>query len=221
MIVAFANSKGGVGKSTLAVHLAGWCQERGRKVAVVDADVQGSSSAWLREASASIHVLRLCSADDVLEGVPDLASTFEMVVLDGPAGLSEVTRALLLVADCAVLPCGPSLLDLRAVQEALRVLKQAQQIRCGPPRAMILPNKVQVQYRLSQELMETLGSLGTSRLPALRLRQACAEAAGQGTFVWRLGPRGEDATREFHTIFEELMHHEQTTDDRRTAIRAG
>jgi len=46
-------------------------------------------------------------------------------VIDGPAGLSEVTRAVLLVANLALLPCGPSVLDLRAAQEAIRVVLQA------------------------------------------------------------------------------------------------
>jgi chromosome partitioning protein len=59
MILALANSKGGVGKSTLAVHLAVWLHEKGRQVAFVDSDVQGSSSAWLQEAAPEIKPIRL------------------------------------------------------------------------------------------------------------------------------------------------------------------
>ena len=44
MIYALTNSKGGVGKSTLSVHLAVWLKEQGARVALVDSDVQGSSS---------------------------------------------------------------------------------------------------------------------------------------------------------------------------------
>jgi len=47
MIVALSNSKGGVGKSTIAVHLAVWLAERGRKVILIDSDVQASSSTLL------------------------------------------------------------------------------------------------------------------------------------------------------------------------------
>jgi chromosome partitioning protein len=47
-----------------------------------------------------------------------LAAQFEVLVIDGPGARSEVTRAILLVAHLALLPCGPSVLDLRAVQEA-------------------------------------------------------------------------------------------------------
>ena len=58
MIVALTNSKGGVGKSTLAVHLAVWWKESGANVALVDADVQGSSSLWLKETGTEIPVFR-------------------------------------------------------------------------------------------------------------------------------------------------------------------
>jgi chromosome partitioning protein len=149
MIIALTNSKGGVGKSTLAVHLAVWWQEQGAKVALVDADAQGSSSVWLHETAPDLPVLRLQTADEILEGVPKLQTQFEHLIIDGPGGLSEVTRGILLVADLALLPCGPSTLDLRAVNEAIRVVKQAQAIRHGPPQAMLVPNKLQVQYRLT------------------------------------------------------------------------
>ena len=104
MIVALTNSKGGVGKSTLAVHLAVWWKESGAKVALVDADVQGSSSLWLKETGTDVPVFRLQSADEVLDRVPEISRSFDHVVVDGPAGLSEVTRAILLVADLALLP---------------------------------------------------------------------------------------------------------------------
>ncbi|HRZ38724.1 MAG TPA: ParA family protein, partial [Candidatus Paceibacterota bacterium] len=54
MVIALSNSKGGVGKSTLAVHLAVSWHEEGRRVALVDADVQGSSSLWLHEAEPQL-----------------------------------------------------------------------------------------------------------------------------------------------------------------------
>ena len=217
MVIALSNSKGGVGKSTLAVHLAVSWHEQGRPIALVDADVQGSSSLWLHEAEPHLPVFRLQTPDDVLEQVPMIAGQFERVLIDGPAGLSEVTRAILLVADTALLPCGPSVLDLRAVHEALRVVRQAQQIRQGPPFPVVVPNKLQVQYRLSQELLQTAKSLGIPSLPGLRLRQAYADAAGQGTVVWRLGPRGEAAALELKNLFEELAIYESPNTQRRAA----
>lgn len=217
MIIALSNSKGGVGKSTLAVHLAVWWQEQGGDAALVDADAQESSSVWLREAAPHIPVFRLQTPDDILDQVPDLRRKFDFVVVDGPAGLSEVTRAILLVIDLALLPCGPSVLDLRAANDAIRVVRQAQTIRQGPPQAMLVPNKLQVQYRLSREMLETTRSLEIPTAAGLRLRQAYADAAGQGTVVWRLGAKGEAAANEIRELFDGLFGQASADDERSVA----
>ena len=219
MIVALTNSKGGVGKSTLAVHLAVWWKEGGANVALVDADVQGSSSQWLNETGSEIPVFRLQTADEVLDRVADISRSFEHLIIDGPAGLSEVTRAILLVADLALLPCGPSVLDLRAANEAIRVVKQAQAIRQGMPRALLVPNKLQAQYRLSRELLETVRTLAVPAASGLRLRQAYAEATGQGTVVWRLGRRGEMAALEMRELLNGLFR--ETTEEHERSVANG
>ena len=199
--------------STVTVHLAAWGHAQGRRTALVDADAQGASSVWLHEAEPAIPISRLQTPDEILDQVPRLAAQFDVLVIDGPAGLSEVTRAVLLVADLALLPCGPSVLDLRALQEAIRVVGQAQRIRGGPPQAVLVPNKLQVQYRLTQELLATVQSLGVPILGGLRLRQAFADAAGQGTLVWRLGLRGAAATEEITRLFEEVNRYEFEAND--------
>ncbi|MEO6214498.1 MAG: ParA family protein, partial [Sphingomonas sp.] len=52
MIVALLNQKGGVGKSTLALHLAGQWAREGRRVVLVDADPQGSALDWSQARAA-------------------------------------------------------------------------------------------------------------------------------------------------------------------------
>ncbi len=210
MIFALTNQKGGVGKSTIAVHLCAWLQRRGSGVALIDCDVQASSSVWLHEAAPEIPVFRLQTPEDILDRVPAIAKQFEYLVIDGPAGLSEVTRTVLLLADVAFLPCGPSALDLRAANDAIRVVGQVQSIRKGPPQSVLIPNKLQVQTRLSQELLETARSLAIPTTAALRLRQPYADAAGQGTVVWRLGRAAQAAKSEVEKLMEELICYEST-----------
>ena len=223
MIVALTNSKGGVGKSTLAVHLAVWLSEQGAKVALVDSDVQGSSSLWLHEAAPEIKVVRLQTADDILDQVPKIQNEVQHIIVDGPAGLSEVTRTILFLTDLAFLPCGPSVLDLRAASDAIRVVRQVQTIRKGPPKAVLVPNKLQVQYRLTQELLETAKTLEIPAASGLRLRQAFADAAGQGTVVWRMQTQSaRDAAAEIQILFTELLAYEpaNSTNNERSVANA-
>ena len=172
MLFAFANQKGGVGKSTLSTHAAVWLAEKGVRVALVDADVQSSSSQWLREAAPEIPVYRLLTADDVLNQMPAIQNEFDHVIVDGPAGLSEVTRAVLLLADHAFLPCGPSVLDLRAAAEAINVLRQVQMIRKGAPSAILVPNKLKVRQRLSKDFLEVAKTLDIPTVQGMRDLQA-------------------------------------------------
>ena len=220
MIVALTNSKGGVGKSTIAVHLAAWLSEQGKRVALVDSDVQGASSMWLHEACPEMKLFRLQTPDDVLDQMPAIQAEFEDVVIDGPAGLSELTRTILFVAEFTILPCGPSVLDLRAANDAIRIVRQVQGIRKGPPRAVLVPNRIQIQYRLSQELLEAVKGLEIPATEGLRLRQAYADAVGQGTVVWRMQTQSaRDATAEIQGLFNELFAYEpaRTTNDERSA----
>jgi len=127
-------------------------------IALVDADVQGSSSEWAKRVDASTPIYRFQTADQILDEVKAL--TESIVVIDGPAGLGEVTRATLLVADIALIPCGPSVLDLQAANEAVHVLGQVHRIRGDVPVGAFIPNKLQKNYRLSEELLVTAKQLG-------------------------------------------------------------
>ena len=57
MIIAIANTKGGVGKTTLAVHLAAWLHEKGYSVILADCDTQRSASEWVRQAAPGIRAI--------------------------------------------------------------------------------------------------------------------------------------------------------------------
>ena len=71
MILAVANSKGGVGKSTLAVHLAAWLARQGHRVILADCDTQQSSSQWIKEADASVRTLCIREPDEVYESIQE------------------------------------------------------------------------------------------------------------------------------------------------------
>ena len=209
MIVALSNSKGGVGKSTIAVHFAVWLAEQGRSVALVDSDVIGSSSFWLQRVDPAIPFVRLPTHDDVIDQLPKLAGQFDYIVADCPAGLWEVTRAILFFADLAVFPCGPSLLDLMAVRDATAVLKQIQQTRGGLPEVVIIPNKIQMQYRAGRELLNVVRKFEMPSGDGLAQRQAYIHAVTQGTVVWRMNGRSaREATAEIQFLFQQLSSYE-------------
>ncbi len=152
MLIVFANTKGGVGKSTLAVHLAVWLHDRGYKTALMDADKQRSSSIWTAEAEPRITVATADTPDDCLLKAQGLISSHDCVIGDGPGGLDDLSRTMLLLADLAVLPISPSVLDLRSVQQATGILRYAQGINKGRPEGRLVLNKMRTRDTISREL---------------------------------------------------------------------
>lgn len=206
MIIVVANSKGGVGKSTTAVHLAAWLHEQGHRVTLADCDTQQSSSEWIREAAPEIKAVRLDNPDQILNELPSLAAEVDYVVADGPGSQTETSRALLLRADMAIVPCKASMLEVRALAKATEVLRQAQDIRGGSPSAVIVLSMIGKNYRLTHDMKDAARTLDLplAKYP-LTLRQIYADAPGQGSVVWQMGARAREAAEETRRLFEEIL----------------
>jgi chromosome partitioning protein len=206
MIVVVANSKGGVGKSTIAVHLAVWLKEQGHSVILADCDSQHSSSEWLKEAEPSIRSTRLDTPEEILDQLRELNKEADYVIADGPGSNSEISRALLLLADFAFVPCKASMLEVRALAQATKVLRQVQNIRKGNPFATIILSMVGKHYRLTKDMKEAAEALDMLLADSmLTQKQIYADAPGQRAVVWKLGSRGKNAGQEIQALFDEIM----------------
>jgi chromosome partitioning protein len=206
MIIAIANSKGGVGKSTLAVHLAAWLFEQGHTVTLADCDTQHSSSEWIKEAVPRINTVKLSTAEEIFDLLPELAREADFVVADGPGSNTEISRSLLLRAQFAIVPCKASILEIRALAQATKALKHAQSVRKGRPPAVIVLSMVGKNYRLSKDMKDAASQLGLRMAKtALTLRQIYADAPGQASLVWHMGARGREAAHEIRALFSEVL----------------
>jgi len=222
MIIAIANSKGGVGKSTLAVHLAAWLHEQGHAVTLADCDTQQSSSEWVHEAIPELKTVRLANPNEILNELPILGQETDFVVADGPGSNTETSRALLLRADFAIVPCKASMLEVRALAKATEVLRQAQDIRGGLPRAVIVLSMVGRNYRLTKDMKDAAAALNLPLAStAMILRQVYADAPGQGALVWNLGSRASDAATEVNQLFHEILPGAEHRDRERKLITTG
>jgi chromosome partitioning protein len=147
------------------------------------------------------------SPDDLLEKIPELAKQCDYLVVDGPAGLSEATRAILFRADLAIVPCQPTGVDLRSASDAVRLIHQAQSVRNGPPRAAVFLSRAVKGTKLKDEAMALLSQTDVPVLKSvIHQKQAIADTFGQAATVWEMAGRpAAESAREFDKLFTEIM----------------
>lgn len=208
-IIALINQKGGCGKSTTAVHFTYWlATKKKKKVLLVDADAQQSSSEWLEGMELQIPYKVVQTPDDLLELLPELALESDLLVVDGPASLAEATRAILFRADLAIVPVQPTGVDLRSASEAVRLIKQAQSVRGGSPTAAVFLSRAVKGTKLKDEALALLNKTKevTILKTVIHQKQAIADTSGQPATVWDLPSRpAKESAREYERLFKEIL----------------
>lgn len=205
-MIVFTNTKGGVGKSTLAVHLAVWLFDHGQSVALLDTDKQRSSSQWMAEAEPGVTTRTADTPEECFAEAKNLLASHDYVIGDGPGGLDDVSRTLLLLADLALFPISPSILDLRSVTHATAILRFAQGINGGRPEGRLVLNKMRRRGKTSAELLLAAPDLGvTVTQNFVRELEVYRDAAQQGTVASRMGLRAADAAAEIDALAKEVF----------------
>ena len=203
MLVCFASEKGGAGKTTLAALLAERATELALPVRLIDADPQGSLQALSTRAEGRLPACRVAAAPQLSELAREAQGT--LTLLDLPSGLGAELEAALDVADAALVPVVPSAFDLRTLPTTLGAVRRAQDARGGRPRALIVPNKIDLREPMSQSLLATLSRLGWPVAPAwLRERSAYRQMGCAGLGALPRGTR-RNASDEVVQLFEAVL----------------
>ena len=192
-IIAVAGRKGGVGKSTIAGNLAAEFAAMGHSVIVLDADPQHSLAAWAAQGqgmlSHCVEKVKTADAETLRARARATEKDVDIVIIDTPPGMPEITYQAALVADLLLLPCGPSPLDLFSLKEALSLaLKARAERRSKRPRIRFVPSKVLLNTNLGRSLSSSLEAMGKKVLPPIGQRIAVAEAVVTGLTVCEYAP---------------------------------
>lgn len=210
-IVAVVNQKGGAGKTTVTMQLAGALGRRS-KVLVVDADPQETALHWASAASAehpfpaAVHALAGAGAQ-VHHEVERFFKDYEIIFIDCPPAVeSAAPQSALLVADLAIVPVIPSPVDLWASVAIKRLILNVCEIN-KDLRPRILVNQCQLNTSITKEILEFLPQFGIPEFHTrLHQRTAYRQAAAFGSMVHALrNPRPFPAIEEIDALAKEVV----------------
>lgn len=212
-IITCANQKGGSGKTTLAMQLAGTLGERGHRVLVVDADPQASSQRWCSAAPDDEPFPALVSGmteagAKVHREVAKFVELYDFIVIDCPPAVeSHATQSALMASDIVLVPIIPSPADLWAAAGIRKLIENVTETVNESLQAFLVPNMVQPNTTINKDVIELLGSFGIPLLGGgLRLRTAYRQAAALGTIVQRLGSDAALAVQEINALTDAVLH---------------
>jgi chromosome partitioning protein len=171
--VLVACSKGGVGKTTVATHLAAHAALSGSRCTLADADPQGSAWRWAtRRAPMDSAVLPLRGARSaaVLAAVPH--DTGRLVVDAAAGAMAGQLGPWLEAADAVVVPVAPSLLDVEATVDFLDTLARHPRVGDGSLPVGVVANRLKPWTNASRTLVEQLGTWPYPLVATLRDSQA-------------------------------------------------
>jgi chromosome partitioning protein len=179
--ILIANPKGGSGKTTLSVNIAGFLANRGQRVAMLDLDRQKSASLWLESRAADlpeIAMLQSGKGEDVLN---------DYLVIDSPAGLHGKNLAhALRLSHKIIVPVSPSLFDLNASRDFLKILAEEKEVRKGRCQIGVVGMRMNARTRAATALEDFLAESGLPILAYLRETQIYVNAAFEGKSLFDL-----------------------------------
>ncbi len=188
-VIAILNQKGGVGKTTLAVHLATALARKKRSVILLDADPQGSALDWAaaRQGNPLFPVVGLPKSS-IHKELPTLAANYDVVVIDGPPRVYDVARSAIMAADLVLVPVQPSPYDVWAAKEIIDLLTEASVFKPSIRKAFVINRKI-ANTAIGRDVAQALSDYPIPVLSsAICQRVAFAESATQGLTVYELDP---------------------------------
>lgn len=170
-IFAVANPKGGSGKTTVGIILAGEFAKHGYSAAIIDADPQGSSYQWHASSVArgvspdGVDLVRAPDATVLAQGLERLDG-YDVVVVDTPGYYGDVLIQAALRADLVVLPCKVHTFDASQVVRTIRNLER-HAAETGLPMSQhrVLFNEYDSLDRNTRPLREVVAYLDAERVP--------------------------------------------------------
>ena len=207
-VITVAATKGGVGKSTVAVNIAAEAAHRGMRVLLVDCDLQNSSAVWRDIRTSDDITATSITTPTIHKDLIKFGDAFDLCIVDcGGETISPVLPSAMGAVGTTgllIIPVLPSVYDVWATEDTLKVLRQVRGIQ--DTRARFLVNQLMPKRLMSQEVLESLEEF-TEEVPAMKsqlmFREAYKKTIKEGKGVVEY--TDPKAKAEMICVFDEIM----------------
>ena len=195
--ISIISQKGGAGKTTLAIHLAGAATAAGLSALILDADPQATASQWSQWRGSTDPEVIDCASPTLLARKVAQAGELgaDLVVIDTPPHADIMAREACKLADLILIPCRPQAFDLSAVETTAELAKAT-----GRPAFVVFmggPQRAPATYRDARELIEGgegLEGMGVAVAPVMLTQRAIFHhSTAQGRTAIEIEPDGKAA----------------------------
>jgi chromosome partitioning protein len=203
-VVAVLNQKGGSGKSTIATNLARAFQKEEYRVAIIDADPQGTASEWASRHEDTPPVYGANKAT-IHTDLPALEDAFDIVVVDGAPSLEDRALSAVKAANLVLIPVRPSGADIWSAQDVVDMARARKEATGAPDAAFVVSQQV-ARSNLASTVQDALSTFDIDVMDARTShRVAYAEALGAGRSVLDL-PDARKAAAEIRELARETLN---------------
>ncbi len=209
-IITVGSTKGGVGKTTIALNIAIARALQGRDVWLIDADRQGTASTALAIRGEAGRLPTIATAQYADGGalraqVLHQRDKFQDIVIDAGGRDSTALRAALILSDLVLIPFQPRSIDVWAVADIAALIEEARAMRDGL-QALAFLNMADTSGSDNEDAATALAdypSLTYLNTP-IRRRKSIANAAGSGISVLEQSPRDDKAVSELNELLKAI-----------------
>lgn len=205
IVISSIASKGGVGKSTVALSMADALYQDGSTVLVLDTDPQGTASEWAKaQQGEGPMVVGAPSAERIERELDQLGASYDAVLIDGSAQLKGSTGSIIRVSDLVLIPIQPSPADIWATENIVELIKERQEV-VGQPAAGFVLNCVVAGTNIASDVDEILGEFDLPVVGRFHRRVAFVEALVTGETPLSYKPGGK-AAQEIEELYDASLN---------------
>lgn len=205
-IWACCSQKGGVGKTSLSVHLATYAVASGERAVIIDLDPQENAKAWhTRRGDDNMPPMVIPAVIEKLGKVLEAAETLGMslVIIDTAGKIDSVALSVMRAADLIITPTLPNFFDMDALRGTVALLRQVGKL----DQAVCVINGVHHQNK-DQDFADAkmqAENIGIRVSPAFCVyRRAFARAIEEGKGVTEFAKKSEPAVKELVDLWTHL-----------------